>query len=129
MGCVLAHTQTRLLLHGNIITIYFAGCRVDLCLVVDNSGSIGQDNWKHVQSFLGNFVNQLTISDKATQVGLLTFAAFGELVFTMDEYNDDKAGLIDAINSTRCCAAGTSIDAALNLARTSCLNFGESVRS
>ncbi|KAK2157253.1 hypothetical protein LSH36_194g00037, partial [Paralvinella palmiformis] len=105
------------------------GCRVDLCLVVDNSGSIGQDNWKHVQSFLGNFVNQLTISDKATQVGLLTFAAFGKLVFPMDAYNDDKAGLIDAINSTRFCTTGTNIDVGLSEARTSCLNVGEFVRS
>ena len=94
---------------------------------MDKSDSIGQDNWNPVLNFIEKFVNQLTISDKATQVGLVTFAAFGELVFTMDEYNDDKAGLIKAIKSTTCCATGRSIDAALHMARTSCLKFGESV--
>ena len=79
-----------------------------------------------MQSFVENFVNQLTVSEKATQVGLVTFAAFGELVFAMDEYNGDKNGMIEAIQSAGCCASGTSIDAALDKAKTTCFKYGKS---
>ena len=98
---------------------------MDLCFIFDNSGSVGADNWNIIQAFAENFVNQLTVSEKATQVGLVTFAAFGELVFAIDEYNDDKTGMIEAIRSAQCCASGTNIDAGLNKASETCFKFGK----
>ena len=100
-----------------------------MCFIVDQSGSVGQENWRLVINFLENFVNELTISSKATQVGLVTFAAFGELGFSMDDYNDDKDGMIEAITSSSCCRSGTSIDAALYKARTTCFHYGEFVET
>lgn len=32
-------------------------CDIDLCFIVDSSGSIGPDNWNRVLNFVGNVID------------------------------------------------------------------------
>ncbi|KAK2150169.1 hypothetical protein LSH36_419g00029 [Paralvinella palmiformis] len=48
------------------------------------------------------------VSDQATQVGLVTFASFGELVLPLDKYNGNKSGLLLDLRSAEYYGTGTS---------------------
>ena len=72
-----------------------------------------------------DFVADLTVSDQATQPGLVIFATSGELVFPLDEYNGNKSRLILALRSVEYTGGGTRIDAGLYTARTECFEKGK----
>ena len=83
---------------------------IDLVFVVDGSGSICVndptrtpltdqpdtcDNWKSVQNFMAQFVQQLDVRRSGTRVGLVTFADDARLVFNLNRLLKNKAGLIN----------------------------------
>ena len=62
-----------------------ADCRVDVCFVVDHSGSIrdtnppGIDNWQLVLNFIVGVVSAINVGPTTTHVGVVSFGKYPEL--------------------------------------------------
>jgi len=56
-----------------------SACLLDICFVVDHSGSIrdteapGDDNWLQIVNFMVNVVSSVDVGTEATQVGSVMF--------------------------------------------------------
>ena len=103
--------------------------RVDLCLVIDSSGSIrdnnppgGQpDNYDLQLEFLANLVRAFSIGQDATRVCGLIFSEQIILEFTLDQYNsaDD---IVAAILASPYLGQTTNTPEALRQCRLQCFN-------
>ena len=109
---VLLHTCT---------CIWFAGCRADLCFVMDESGSIGTLNWQLMVNFSSNFVNKLFIDPTATQAGVVKFHSSAALSIALDEYSTTDS-LKNAILALPYSSGGTRIHEGLRVAWEECFN-------
>jgi len=62
----------------HIIT-HFAGCYIDIALIIDCSGSIrmtnalGEDNWQYIIDFAVDLVNSINVGDDETHVAAVSF--------------------------------------------------------
>ena len=67
---------------------------MDLCLIIDSSGSIRDnnppggtpDNWQLQLEFLANLVDAFSVGPDATRVGAIVFSEQVRLAFTLDRY-------------------------------------------
>ena len=102
---------------------------MDLCLVIDSSGSIrdnnppgGQpDNYDLQLEFLANLVRAFSIGQDATRVGALIFSEQVILEFTLDRYDDANA-VANAILASPYLGQTTNTPEALRQTRASCFN-------
>ena len=90
-----------------ILILLFTGCqtRADIVFVIDISLSIGQGNqhtaelnFDRVKRFLLNVVDFLSIGPENTMVGVVEFARWAEIRFSVSEYTD-KGVLQTAISN------------------------------
>ena len=73
--------------------------QVDLCFIVDSSGSIrdnnpadaSHDNWDLQLNFIIDLVKLFDIAPDATRVGLVVFSDDAQLVFSLDTYTDAES--------------------------------------
>ena len=80
--------------------------RADIVFVVDSSGSIrdnnpndeSYDNWALMLQFMQNIVDQLSIGEDETRVGMVRFSNFGDSIFYLNSYYNKEA-LKDAIGA------------------------------
>ncbi len=101
--------------------------KVDLCLIIDNSGSIrdanppdnSYDNWELQLEFASLLAGAFDIGPDATQVGAVEFSSSAKLVFSLDTYNS-KQDVKNAIKSISYAGATTNTDSGMALARTDC---------
>jgi len=62
--------------------LYHSACLVDICFVVDHSGSIrdkeapGEDNWQYVLNFMANVVSAVNLGINETHVGSVMFGKY-----------------------------------------------------
>lgn len=79
---------------------------VDLCLIIDSSGSIrdnsppdGSDNWTTQLNFLSNLIGDFVIGPKKTRVAAVVFSEEVRLVFPLNRYEnvDDIRNAIENI--------------------------------
>ena len=92
----------------------------DVMFIVDESGSIGIDNYNKVKDFLKDVVNSLNVGPdpiKDSRISLLTFSNFNNLVFNFKNYSI-KASYISAISNMGYYGGGTIS----NIFRTKCLH-------
>ena len=102
---------------------------MDLCFIIDSSGSIrdnnppgGQpDNWELQLEFLSNLVDLFTIGPDATKVGTVVFSESVNLVFTLDTYTDAES-VKNAINGLRYLGETTNTPEGLKVTREQCFN-------
>ena len=69
----------------------------DLVFLVDESGSIGNDNFKLMMDFVSNIIGQLNIGSDTTRVALRTFSdpdksANNDLHFSLNNFDDADLG-------------------------------------
>ena len=103
--------------------------QVDLCFVIDSSGSIrdnnppgGQpDNWELQLQFLVNLVNAFTIGPDATRVGAIVFSEEVILEFTLSQY-DNAREISEALRATPYLGQTTNTPEALRQTRLQCFN-------
>ena len=103
--------------------------RVDLCLVIDSSGSIrdnnppgGQsDNWQLQLEFLTDLVKAFTIGPNATRIGAVVFSEDVQLEFTLSTYDTAEA-IIQALLTTPYMGQTTNTPEALRVTRTQCFS-------
>ena len=103
--------------------------QVDLCFIIDSSGSIrdnnppgGQpDNWNLQLEFLSNLVDLFIIGPDATKVGAVVFSDQVRLAFSMDTYADAQS-IKNAINSLPYFGQTTNTPEGLRVTREQCFN-------
>jgi len=99
-----------------------AECFLDLCFLVDQSGSINfkdSSNWDKQLNFVANLTDRLTNGANAAQVALIVFGDSATVKWGLTQYRD-KASLIAAIMNLRYPTDGeaTNLNYALYLTRT-----------
>ena len=102
---------------------------MDLCFIVDSSGSIrdnnppgGQpDNWQLQQKFLSRLVDLFTIGPDATKVGAVVFSEQVRLAFSLDTYTDAQS-IKDAILGLAYLGQTTNTPEGLRITREQCFN-------
>ena len=113
------------------------GCvaKVDLCLIIDSSGSIrdnnpadGSDNWSTQLKFLSDLVGDFTVGLDATRVGAVVFSGGSRLVFALDRYSTTEE-VQRAISNIVYMGQTTNTPDALNLARDQCFSPSNGDRS
>ena len=109
--------------------------QVDLCFIIDSSGSIrdnnppgGQpDNWELQLQFLSRLVDLFTIGTDATRVGAVVFSEDVRLVFSLDTYTDAQS-IKDAILGLTYLGQTTNTPEGLRVTREQCFNQGNGDR-
>ena len=102
---------------------------MDLCFIVDSSGSIrdnnppgGQpDNWQLQLDFLARLVDIFTVGPDATRVGAVVFSEAVNLVFTLDTYADAQS-VKNAIIGLDYLGQTTNTPEGLRVTRERCFN-------
>ncbi|KAH3830568.1 collagen alpha-1(XII) chain-like [Dreissena polymorpha] len=89
----------------------------DIVFILDQSGSVGQDNWDRVARFVINIVNILDIGPNLTKVGIITYNNYPVRNMYLDQYTN-KQDLINAIGNLTYSPGATDTDTALDLLRT-----------
>ena len=110
--------------------------QVDLCFVIDSSGSIrdnnpadrSYDNYELQLQFLTSLVRAFTIGSDATKVGAILFSEQVILQFTLDTYNTADA-INAAILATPYLGQTTNTPEALLQTRTQCFTVANGDRT
>ena len=108
---------------------------VDLCFIVDSSGSIrdnnpvdgSYDNWNLQLVFITDLVELFDISPDTTRVGLVVFSDDVQLVFSLDTYTDAES-LKAAIRNIPYLNQLTNTQEAFRIAREQCFNVARGDR-
>ena len=95
---------------------------------MDESGSVGPDNFVEMQTFLSQLVARLDVNSGGTRVGLATFSTEVGETFMLDQYSTVEAvqAAIKALEHSR---GGTSTNRVLRHVRTSMLTEAAGDRS
>ena len=109
--------------------------KVDLCLIIDSSGSIrdhnprdGSDNWETQLDFLSDLVGDFTVGPDATRVGAVVFSEQVRLEFPLDRYTSVEA-LQGALKAIPYMGQTTNTPEALSQTRNLCFNPSTGDRS
>jgi len=110
-----------------------AECFLDLCFLVDSSGSINYKdatNWDTALQFVTNVTNSFTIgpSDGQVQVAFVLFSTTANVSWGLTRY-PEKRSLIDAIRRVRYVGDETNLNDALRLTWSEVFASGRGVRS
>ena len=106
----------------------FCETPVDLCFVIDSSGSIRDsnqgtiDNWQLQLDFLASVARAFTIGPDATHVGAIVFSEDATFEFSLSQYDNIEA-VTEALLGLQYLGQTTNTPEALKLARTQCFNI------
>ena len=108
---------------------------VDLCFIVDSSGSIrdnnpadgSYDNWQLQLNFIIDLVELFDIAPDASRVGLVVFSGDVQLVFSLDMYTDADS-LKAAILNTPYLGQLTNTAEAFRITREQCFSVARGDR-
>ena len=106
----------------------FADCPIDLCILLDSSGSIregnknGVDNWQLMLDFVINLLQFFNVDCINDRVGLVRFSSAADNQFFMNSYCNNY-DLQQQINSTGFLSGQTNMADAFNLVITD--QFGD----
>ncbi len=103
--------------------------QVDLCFIIDSSGSIrdnnpsdgSYDNWELQQQFLAALVDLFTIGPDDTRVGAVVFSEQVSLVFALNTFTDAQA-VKNAISGIAYLGQTTNTPEGLRVTREQCFN-------
>lgn len=110
--------------------------QVDLCLIIDSSGSIRDqnprdgsvDNWQLQLNFLSDLVGAFTIGPDQTRVGAIVFSEEVRLAFALDRYTT-ASDVQQAILNINYLGQTTNTPEALIQTRQQCFNAATGDRS
>ncbi|XP_028437124.1 collagen alpha-4(VI) chain-like [Perca flavescens] len=88
----------------------------DIVFIVDESGSIGQENFKLVRNFLHSIVSSLDVRPNKVQVGIVTYNETSTARVYLNTF-DNKKGILQFIKILPYNTGGTKTGAALNFTR------------
>ncbi|KAM3873545.1 LOW QUALITY PROTEIN: collagen alpha-6(VI) chain-like [Diretmus argenteus] len=90
--------------------------KADIVFIVDESGSIGTENFHLVRDFLHKIVDGLDVSPKKVQVGIVMFSDTPKAEVYLNTFND-KSEILQFIKILPYHGGGTNTGAALKFAR------------
>ncbi|KAM3873541.1 LOW QUALITY PROTEIN: collagen alpha-6(VI) chain [Diretmus argenteus] len=93
-----------------------AANKADIVFIVDESGSIGTENFHLVRDFLHKIVDGLDVSPKKVQVGIVMFSDTPKAEVYLNTF-DDKSEILQFIKILPYHGGGTNTGAALKFAR------------
>ena len=91
---------------------------IDIYFVMDESGSVGDNNYDLMKQFVYNTSNEFDIGPDDTQVGVISYSSSATARFYLNSYHD-KTSLLTAINNLPFSNGGTDTAAAIDLLRLS----------
>jgi len=103
-------------------------CPNDIVFVVDDSGSIGIDNFARVKTFISRLVGRLDIDSGNTRVGIVTFSTGIRTVFNLSDHQS-VTSLQTNISSLSYYGGRTETAEALAYVRTTMLTSSAGARS
>ena len=109
---------------------FFSECFLDICLVVDESGSIEEDdpqNWDRIKAFLNNMVDVLDISK--VRLGAVTFGNDAVVRFFLNNGYTTKSQYRNDINGWDYRGGNTNTTGGLRVAREQVFNQNNGDRS
>lgn len=89
---------------------------IDLCWMLDQSGSVGQSNHDTAKQFISNVVSFFTIGLSRTRVGFVAYSTSSHIEFELDEHTD-LTSLQEAIEDVVYRGGWTATALALNDSR------------
>ena len=89
---------------------------MDLIIILDSSGSVGQANFDHVKSWVGQLILGLDVDNGVVNVGLLVFSSSETVVFHMDRHSS-RSGMLEDLANVRYMRGTTNTAGALQYAR------------
>lgn len=103
--------------------------KVDLCFVIDSSGSIrdnnpsdgSYDNWKLQLEFVASLIDAFTVGLDETRIGAIVFSEQVIFEFALDRFSNG-ADMKAAVNGFAYLGGTTNTPAALTQTRTDCFN-------
>ena len=110
--------------------------QVDLCFIIDSSGSItdanpkdkSYDNWELLKKFVASLLDVFEIAPDATRVGAVVFSETVNLEFSLDTYTDAQS-VKDAILDLGHMGGETNTPEAFRVATNECFNTARGDRS
>ena len=110
--------------------------QVDLCFIIDSSGSIrdnnplsGQpDNWQLQLDFLSQLIDLFIIGPDATKVGAVVFSEEVKFAFSLDTYTDAQS-VKKAINKLAYIGVNTNTPEGFKVTREQCFDTTNGDRS
>lgn len=104
----------------NEIMIPFTDCKAaklaDFVFIVDESGSIGSENFDLVRSFLLSIVSGFDVGDKRVRVGIVTYSDRATALVYLNSFNETDS-LLNFIKILPYRGGGTNTGAALDFTR------------
>ncbi|CAL1530589.1 unnamed protein product, partial [Lymnaea stagnalis] len=108
----------------DVSPITLCNASADIVFVLDASGSIGDDQYRMVLSFVKNFINSSTSgSSSDLRFGLVIFSDDVQTIFDLESYNDIQE-LNEVIDDAPYPGGFTYTDKGLNMARQIFLQHG-----
>ncbi|KAH9489252.1 von Willebrand factor A domain-containing protein 2 [Bulinus truncatus] len=92
--------------------------RFDIVFLIDSSGSVGFDNFRHIKDYVQNLIDNVNIGPDATQVGVATFSQSSKAEIFLNSYKDKRA-LKAAVSGLKYEYGNTNTASGLKLARLS----------
>ncbi|KAK2140462.1 hypothetical protein LSH36_1344g00048 [Paralvinella palmiformis] len=109
-----------------LVTMIAAGVTVikgqagkDICFVLDESGSIGTENWQKCKQFVANFIDGTKFGESGTKYGIVKFSETANLAIPLNQYSD-KNLLLMAVRNLGYDRGGTAIHSGIRVAREQC---------
>ena len=129
IAIIVAEIIARVLIYCCLLSAPTCESQVDLCLVIDSSGSIRDnnppdgrtDNYELQLKFLSDLVKAFSIGPDATRVGALIFSDQVILEFTLSQYDNAEA-IVQAILASPYLGQTTNTPEALRQTRLQCFN-------
>ena len=96
----------------------------DITFILDNSGSVGHDNYEKTKQFVVSIIEDLNVGEDRTRVAVVTYSDSAKLEFNLDKFNSRRE-MIPAVEELEYANGKTNTAAALNLATSQI--YGNSV--
>jgi uncharacterized protein YegL len=114
----------------NIFELFFIACQrsVDLVFLLDNSGSVGDTNFRKVKDFVKRVIDFLNIGVDGTHVSVVTYDTDTYIEFNLVKYFT-KHELRNAVDDIRYNGFLTFTGEALNMVRTKVFTAAAGMRT
>jgi len=96
-------------------------CQKDIVFVLDDSGSVGSSNFRHMLDFVSQIVSNITIGNNAAHVAVVAYSTKPQFEWHLNTFNT-KPQLLSAISRVPYVSGGTRTDLALDAVMHDILN-------
>lgn len=103
------------------------GCNRDIVFVLDDSGSVGSNNFHHALDFVRKIISQLMIGPNKSQIALISYSTHAKIEWYLDSYST-KQEVLNAIANVHYKGGSTRTHEALEAVRTQILTLAKGDR-